>query len=255
MCTVSIISTSHTGGYRLVTNRDEQRTRAAGEAPKWRRFGSVDALAPLDPVSGGTWVATNREGLSLCILNGNLEPPPPAPARGLSRGLIIPALIGSHSLDEAMTGLSTADLSRFAPFRLVMSQSGGTDGPGVLVADAFWNGRTLEVTTDQAPPVCFVSSGLGDSRVAPRLPLFASVVTDAPRPEAQDEFHRHVWPDRPEISVCMSRAEARTVSITTIRVDPIPGSRPSIRSEHAHVPEDSRRSTSLSALASGVRSG
>jgi hypothetical protein len=35
---------------------------------------------------------------------------------------------------------------------------------------------------------------------------------------AQDAFHHHQWPGRGELSVLMSRADARTVSITTVEI-------------------------------------
>lgn len=218
MCTVSIIALSAgSGAYRLVTNRDEQRCRAPGEPPAWRMLGGVKAIAPRDPVGGGTWVATTEAGLTLCLLNGNLEPPPPPPARPRTRGEIIGLLVGIGSIDAIITASSELDLTSYPPFRLVCVEP-GTHRP--RIADMVWNGRVIVRTPDHRAPACFVSSGLGDSRVAPRLPLFAESVGRAPTPESQDAFHRYVWPERPEISVCMSREDARTVSITSITVQP-----------------------------------
>ena len=254
MCTVSVISLESSGGYRLVTNRDEQRSRPEGDPPAWRRFGSVSALAPLDPLSGGTWVATNSVGLSLCLLNGNLEPAPPPPTRPRSRGLIIPALIGATTLDDATDALATIHLDRFAPFRLVIIQM-GDHRAAPRVADAFWNGRGLELTRARALPACFVSSGLGDSRVTPRFQVFDSIVRPLPIPESQDAFHRHAWPDRPEISVCMSRADARTVSITAVTVEPVAGASPRIESVHHLTPTASSPAEAPPALAAAQRFG
>jgi hypothetical protein len=36
---------------------------------------------------------------------------------------------------------------------------------------------------------------------------------------AQDAYHRHAWPDRLHLSVCMRRPEARTMSLTVIQTD------------------------------------
>jgi hypothetical protein len=41
----------------------------------------------------------------------------------------------------------------------------------------------------------------------------------AATPDAQDAFHRHAWPDQLHLSVCMSRADARTVSRTCVELD------------------------------------
>jgi hypothetical protein len=66
----------------------------------------------------------------------------------------------------------------------------------------------------------FTSSSLGDELVErPRQRLFAALVESSRRPlAAQARYHRHRWPDRPHISVRMARADAATVSHTTIDV-------------------------------------
>ncbi len=89
-----------------------------------------------------------------------------------------------------------------------------------LVAEVRWARRHLSVARHGPGPLCFVSSGLGDARVAARLDLFEEMVA-GPGPTAalQDAFHRHEWPERPEISVMMRRTEARTVSVTTLEVE------------------------------------
>lgn len=230
MCTVSIIAlNASSGAYRIVTNRDEQRSRAPGEPPEWRSVGGVRAIAPRDPVAGGTWIATTERGLTLCLLNGNLEPAPLPPVHARSRGEIIGMLLGLGSTDAIIDATGHIDLAPYPPFRLVCVEpaSGGS-----RVADMFWDARMPVWTRAHVLPACFVSSGLGDSRVAPRLSLFADVLSRAARPETQDAFHRHVWPERPEISVCMARDDARTVSITAISVEPSPTGRAGISVEY-----------------------
>jgi hypothetical protein len=261
MCTVSIITIPGSpGAYRLVTNRDEQRSRPIGEPPAWRSLRGVRALAPIDPASGGTWVATNESGLTLCLLNGNLEPSLPPPAEARSRGLLIPGLIGCRSIDGVLGALATTPLGPYPPFRLVIVEPGSASCAEPRVADAFWDGRILVQNESRAVPACFVSSGLGDSRALPRLPLFATTVALNATAQEQDAFHRHVWPDRPEISVCMSRADARTVSITTLWVEPAAGALPRVQAEHAQVPDTPASAVSSSspdstALATGRGTG
>ena len=66
----------------------------------------------------------------------------------------------------------------------------------------------------------FTSSGLGDHLVeSPRRELFNEMLQNR-SPSMQDAFHRHQWADRPHLSVCMSRPDARTVSHTRIHVTP-----------------------------------
>jgi uncharacterized protein with NRDE domain len=230
MCTLSIIRVSApespgtTLGFRVVASRDEERDRPAALAPRWRPLdqlqwggeGATRAIWPTDPRGGGTWIGAGDSGLVLCLLNVNLEPPAALPANLTSRGVVIPRLIGFRNAARAMERLESLELDRFAPFRLVAADISDN---ALRIIEARWDRDDLQFTTHGSAPVCFVSSGLGDSKALPRLPLFESVVprTDA-TPEAQDEFHAHRWPDRPEVSVLMSRAEARTVSVTTVDV-------------------------------------
>lgn len=229
MCTVSVIRWSpdgdpdgRAGGYRLISNRDEQRDRPDAIPPKRRLFQGV---WPTDPTGGGTWVAAAPSGLGLTLLNVNIpDNGRPAPER--SRGELIPKLLGSKGASRAMSRLRAIDLRPYAPFRLVAAEPG--DG-GPRVVDGRWDGLELDINDHPAGhafrPICFVSSGLGDDFVQARLPLFDAMVGGESSPEAQRGFHHHTWPGRSDESVMMSRADARTVSVTTIEVAG-PGARP-----------------------------
>lgn len=231
MCTISVIplpvrSGIQETGFRIVCNRDEDRRRAPAAQPKWRaieRTGVPGARAiwPMDMEAGGTWIAAAEHGLALCLLNLNTEPPIDLRGvRGLkSRGLVIPALIGAATASDAMKRLERLTLKSYAPFRLVAVD--GRSGE-LSIAEARWDRTSLQFRTHEPGSVCFASSGLGDSKVLGRLDLFQEVVVDGEGPvsDRQDEFHRHTWPDRPEISVLMSREEARTVSIASVEAVP-----------------------------------
>lgn len=209
MCTVSVIEVAD-GGYRLISNRDEQRLRPAAEFPfRWGRHG----IGPFDPGGGGTWIAS-RPGLTLCLLNYNLVAKPKPPSRAISRGRVIPLLIDREGLDGVRSGLENLDLPRYAPFRLVVAWRGAT----MCVAEARWEGTRLDWIEHGACPRVFVSSGLGDAVVADRVPLFEQMVVGGAGAtcEAQDAFHRHRWPERLHQSVLMARPDARTVSVTEV---------------------------------------
>ncbi|MEM9064323.1 MAG: NRDE family protein [Planctomycetota bacterium] len=215
MCTVSVIPIE--GGVRLVSNRDEGRRRASALAPEDRQTPRGRAVWPTDPEGGGTWIAAADHGLVLTLLNGN--PAVPLDRTGLdlvSRGVIIPALIGEASAREAIAGLASdavgQPLERFAHFRLVAADASGG------LYDARWDRESLRVTEHAEPIAAFASSGLGDGEVEVRIPLFDELVRHEPTPEAQDRYHRHVWPGREPVSVMMSREAARTVSVTVCEV-------------------------------------
>lgn len=175
-------------------------------------------------------MATNEAGLVLALLNGNPTPAPALPTadEAISRGTIVPALASARGVAEACELLESFELARFAPFRLLIAAAGED---GVRVAAWELNasvkggrvGGSEGVEWNRYPrrPVCLASSGLGDERVAPRLELFDWwIERHGATAEAQDSFHNHSWPDRREISVLMSRQEARTVSVTTVEMRP-----------------------------------
>jgi hypothetical protein len=224
MCTLSIIARPD-GGFRGVCNRDESRDRAIALPPESRTLASdgrsVRAIWPTDPAGGGTWIAANSAGVLLCLLNYNPSPAvgptaaSPA-ARGLvSRGLIIPELAKHTSAAAALKAAGQMDLSDFAPFRLVVVEAAAA---GPTATELRWDRRMLTTLSHEPGPVCFASSGLGDERVQGRLGLFAQLVTGVPTAASQDRFHAHRWSDRPELSVMMSREDARTVSVTAVDV-------------------------------------
>jgi len=222
MCTVTIIPLpthqeapgASEVGYRLATNRDERRDRRPGLPPRVQRSGAGRALWPVDGQAGGTWVGVNQRGLALALLNSvPLErPAPPASERIISRGLIIPRLMDARTPDEVIDRLEAFPLQCFDCFRII-----AVDFAGVI--DAAWDSRILRTTRSELAPACFVSSGLGDERVRPRLDLFDDWGRKGPlTPDRQDAFHRHEWQERPEISVRMSRPDACTVSTTIVEV-------------------------------------
>ncbi len=243
MCTLSIISVAAQAdvgprGMRVVFSRDEDRRRPAALAPRWRSLGqghrATRAIWPTDPLGGGTWIAAADSGLVLCLLNLNLEPPPVLPQTLLSRGRVIPMLLTADGAAAAIASLQNLDLDRFAPFRLVAAEA---SSDGVLVAS--WDRASLTLTR-QANPACLVSSGLGDSSVQCRTRVFEDALAQGgPTPEVQDRFHLHAWPNHPELSVLMSRPDARTVSITKVELIPGKNSLFTVQMSHHPVREGS----------------
>ncbi|NBC10693.1 MAG: hypothetical protein GVY24_03030 [Planctomycetes bacterium] len=220
MCTVTIVPLidPHGGrtGFRIASNRDESRRRPPAHPPQSRAFGLRRAILPIDPTGGGTWIAVNDAGLAMTLLNRN-----PGDMRGRafpdrpSRGTIIPDLLGVETLASARARVEAIAPDRYAPFRLVAS-----DGERWFEAVS----EAQRVTLRDQPldrPVMFTSSGLGDAVVeGPRRELFEGWFGDdaGAWPAQQETFHRHRWEDRPALSVCMSRDDARSVSLTVVTV-------------------------------------
>jgi hypothetical protein len=134
-----------------------------------------------------------------------------------SRGLVIPQLLNSRSVGEALQIASGLVPAQFNPFFVVLVER-------MTAAVVTSDGLTLSAETmNVAQPQMLTSSGLGDARVlAPRRRLFERLVLRKEHAwfQAQDRFHAHQWPSRSDISVLMERSDARTVSRTVIAVTP-----------------------------------
>jgi hypothetical protein len=205
MCTVTLVP--HESGCRIVCNRDERRTRPTALLPDWRRAGSRNAIWPVDPEGGGTWIGANDAGVAMVLLNRGRRRVRAEETRLRSRGTIIPSLLRYSRLETIVAHARRLEPA-FAPFTL-LAMSGGM----VAVLRNRPHGVTAR-SVRIAAPLLFTSSSLGDRVVhAPRRALFDRLVGASPDPlVGQMRFHQHVWRSRPEISVCMSRSDAATVS-------------------------------------------
>lgn len=214
MCTVSVVP--HEDGARLVSNRDERHSRAAARPPSWWRLGPRRALFPIDAEAGGTWVGVNDAGLAVAVLNRHAAEDdcrreassvPP-----LSRGAIVPLLLSASRPDEVLGYARRIRRALYRPFRVLAA------GHGLAAIVSAGPDDFHEVCVRLDTPLLLTSSSLGDALVdAPRRALFAAMM-NTPAADwlaAQRRFHAHRWPAIPELSVVMSRHDARTVSRTT----------------------------------------
>jgi hypothetical protein len=197
---------------RVVCNRDELSTRAPALPPTVWAAGTQRAVMPIDPNSGGTWIAANGAGLVFVLLNVNngLD----TRSGGTSRGTIVPGLVGCQTISRAIALAHNLDVVRFAPFRLLIldryeAVDCWPDDDGIRHRRSPLRSAILRT-----------SSGLGDGLVAgPRRRLFQrTFARTSDALAAQDHFQRHQWPGREALSVHMRRHDAATVSRTVVEV-------------------------------------
>jgi hypothetical protein len=165
-------------------------------------------VAPVDGDFGGTWIAVNEFGLALCLLNATGD----APEDSLTRGLVIPALIGRYSAAAAIDWLRWIGLRPFAPFTLVALD------PQSPPLAARWNGARLSIEAVRPP---LTSSSFNPEQVQrARLGSYAKATAGGQRTslDALRRFHRHHGRAADAYSTCMHRADAATVSFTSIAV-------------------------------------
>ena len=92
-------------------NRDEKRTRGEALARRIRECGGVRYVAPIDADFGGTWIAANEFGVSVCLLNGDAGT---APFPQRSRGLLLRELAGKRP--RVSCAAEATRPSPYAPF-------------------------------------------------------------------------------------------------------------------------------------------
>ena len=151
-------------------------------------------------------------GLVFALLNVN--PPGRGIPAGESRGGLIPRLAGAATMSGALERALDAGAARYRPFRLLMLDA------SQLVECWVEDGRLRHRRAYLHGALMRTSSSLGDAVVeAPRRTLFRRFFHSASNAAAaQDAFHDHQWPGREDISVRMERADASTVSRTTVEV-------------------------------------
>ena len=201
MCTVSWLH--QPGGYHLLCNRDERRTRGIADPPRVFERAGADYIAPMDPDFGGAWIAVNEHGVSLCLLNG------PGRRGTQSRGLIIPDLIWARSIDDCVFLLQQSDLCPFAPFTLLMLE------PGQPATVAAWDGMCLTIDPDARAPLTSSSydpEGVRRERLREFARLNRGDIGSLRR------FHASHAGSSGAHGACMHRSDAETVSFSEVVV-------------------------------------
>ncbi len=210
MCTVSVVAAGDR--LRVMCNRDERHTRPDAHPPTVMRTRAGLALLPLDPLSGGSWIAASSAGLAFAVLNASDR----AGTAGPSRGRLILDLIDATNLDDAIDRARRLCWRGWPAHRLLV-----VDAQHTVALRLSLDGLAVQ-TFGVAEPLMFTSSSLGDDLVEPlRRRVFEDLVLPAAdRLDGQEAFHRHRWRDRPDLSVHMRRHDAATQSTTTIDLAP-----------------------------------
>ena len=212
MCTLTFIPTKD--GYLAAMNRDELRNRPIAYAPQVRTPNGVEALYPTEP-SGGTWIASNRYGNLLALLNCDDKTRSESVVlKTRSRGLLIPELIsasGFASTAEIFEGLA---LDGFLPFRLV-----GFFVSERTVAECCWDGERKDLRTLSWWRGHWFSSSLSDLSAAEQRGTACEAAAAEPDFGSANSLrllHASHIPAPGPFSVCVHRADAATVSYTEI---------------------------------------
>lgn len=209
MCTVSWLH--QIDGYTLLCNRDEKKTRLLATPPALRAAQGAQYLAPADGDHGGTWIAVNEFGMTLCLLNGK-----PRPAGSRSRGLLLPEWISLANAANVLGAFTHADLSVYAPFTAVALEPGR---PALVLR---WDGAKRSSLDDgeACMPLTSSSFDAAGAQVHCRME-FRRLLAQTGRLDDQllHAFHASHGHTPGPLSACMHREDAETVSFTRVIVN------------------------------------
>jgi hypothetical protein len=213
MCTLTYLLNEH--GYELFFNRDEQRSRLLAEPPIINKVSG--AIYPIDPVGGGTWIAVNKQGLSLALLN-NYQAPFNDHHEIISRGQLILSLLKAEG--DVIKQLNKMNLNVFQPFQLcIFPENLSIHNQSIYCVT--WNGSQLiNANVDAKADLPITSSGINFVEVSEKRKFRFEHFVDKNEPLSVQfkDFHFSTE-ENGKHSVNMQREDAKTVSISHISVD------------------------------------
>lgn len=190
-------------------NRDEQRTRAIAESPKVYRESSTQVIMPTDPDGGGTWISVNQYGVFLGLLNfyeANIGNKSQEILVGsyISRGLLIRELSCCENLSDFEVMLSPDNLKQYQPFKIIFISK---NAKKLFV----WNGVILSNNVLDN----FISSSSFNTQsvLKYRYKQFEQAENDLLK------LHTDHTDRKDAYSICMHRDDAKTVSLSVIKID------------------------------------
>ncbi len=207
MCSLSWIRSDKS--VQLFFNRDEYYSRAAASLPVMLENGHVQALMPIDPVGGGSWMCVNNHGLAIFLLN-NYEISTLNDQKYRSRGLLVKSLGLSGTLEQVVQNIKSEDFPQYAPLTLCAFDCHKEYIWG-------WDGAVLR---KQNPDGFIASSSLRPKEViAERKALFDAARSN---PDQLRRLHT-LHSDDPEVGFCVHREGAGTrnyseITLTTKQV-------------------------------------
>ncbi len=205
------------GGYDVLFNRDERRTRKPAAPPRIVDATGAQYISPADGDFGGSWIGVNNHGLTLCLLNGYRPGDVPEPDDGepISRGLLLTSLMNCNDALQVEQRLASLPMPRYRSFLLAVFQ------PFAPWRLATWGGRTVGVTDllDAHRPL--ISSSFDTDAVREqRRRLFRNETAGSPSSvERLMAYHESHLPERGPCSPCMHRPDAATMSFSHVQVD------------------------------------
>ncbi|MBL4671346.1 MAG: NRDE family protein [Arenicella sp.] len=199
-------------GYELFFNRDERKSRRRADLPTSQSNHDVQYLSPTDADAGGTWIAANQFGVTVCLLNHYQFEQIETYKRWTSRGEIVRRFASTSSLTDAEKLFDSLDLGDYRAFRMFIIDHRGDNRLCV------WDGHSARIERDLKTPKS--SSSVDAKHVkSVRKDLFANLnLVKSKKVDDYINYHASHFPSRSKESVCMHRDDASTVSLSHVSV-------------------------------------
>ncbi|WP_323758491.1 NRDE family protein [Roseivirga sp.] len=215
MCTVTFLPKGKSS-YILTSNRDETPKRAALAPAAYAVYGK-EIFFPKDPLAGGTWIATDKQQFTLCLLNGAFEKHHHKPPYKLSRGIMV---LDFFKYSSAQSFIEQYDFSGIEPFTLILIESNHSLSATELV----WDEVKLHVRVlDVSQPQIWSSSTLYPEAVRMERKHWFKLWLEAQSNFQQNEiidFHKTGGKGDEWNDFVMNRGgKVQTVSVTSIEKD------------------------------------
>jgi len=213
MCTVTFIPDGR-NGYVLTSSRDEKISRPHATQPIIKDYTNYKLLYPRDPKGGGTWIASDNSGRSVCLFNGAFKAHTPKYPYRHSRGLIV---LDFFNFFDSGKFKETYDFSNIEPFTLIIV-----------------NGKILEEFKWDGEKAYLINHNFNELKIWSSVTLYSSDVVKKREIWFDDwkakfiaasqidilDFHLSAGNGDKENNVLMDRKKLslRTVSITSIKL-------------------------------------
>lgn len=200
------------GGYELFFNRDERVSRSHADLPSLQVQDDIAYLSPTDADAGGTWIAANQFGVTVCLLNHYQFEQIETYKQWTSRGEIVRQFATTESLAGVDQQFAKMELDDYRAFRMFIIDRFGNNRLCV------WDGHQARVEVDVDTPK---SSSSVDAKHVKQVRK--NLFNNMGLAESQDckkflEFHASHKPGKSQESVCMHRPDANTVSLSYVDV-------------------------------------
>lgn len=210
MCTLTWFNKE--SGYELFFNRDERNSRSRAQPPTKQHQSGIHYISPTDTDAGGTWIACNHFGITVCLLNYYQFEKTITKKNWISRGELVRLFATTQNLMNAESAFKALELTRYQAFRLFMIEPTGDNRLFI------WDGKNLVIESNIKGPKS--SSSIDTQQVKRcRYQLFDDLNLHSS--ESTKDFlayHSSHEPNQSKKSVCMHRDDANTVSMSHIEV-------------------------------------